>query len=167
MMMPLIEFEKKITIKKTMSSYHFSGQLAKTLTACMSKKTRYDLLKLQQSNLQSTKMVLHSAIFYCQQKYVNGNSHTKLSTKSVRRLLSKICERIKMGYTTLPLLIQRWMYHMDLSPLVYLFQGAGKRKESFSNQCYKRQEHCASLHIYNVTQIMEKCFIVTEKMFHC
>jgi hypothetical protein len=28
-----------------MSSYHFSGQLAKTLTACMSKKTRYDFIE--------------------------------------------------------------------------------------------------------------------------
>jgi hypothetical protein len=31
--------KKKIITKKTMSSYHFSGQLAKTLTACMSKKS--------------------------------------------------------------------------------------------------------------------------------
>jgi hypothetical protein len=113
-------------------------------------------LKLQQSNLQSTKMLLHSAIFHGQQKYVNGNSHKKLSTKSIRRLLSKICERIKMGIHYITFVNSVLDVPHDLSPLVYLFQAARKGKESFSNHCYKRQEHCASLHIYNVTQIMDK-----------
>jgi hypothetical protein len=128
-------------------------------------------LKIQQSNLQSTKMVLHSAIFYSKQKYVNSNSRTKLSTKSVRRLLSKICEHRRWGYTILPLLIQCWMYHMDLSPKLYLFQAARKRKESFSNQCYNRQEHCASFaHIKcytnngQITQMKSKVTLVESSI---